>query len=167
MNLDTYACPSHYYIVVKRIKISYTSWFTTIYWFLFFPPPDPTLTLPNVITVVGMVKNWKVLGGYLLVPDSKMKTREEMLDYFITTTPGASWETLAGHLYYMQQDKALEKMSDYLKRQPGMGGWSLTAQPASINTITYMHQIFLTLSYIHPMTSYDIVRFSVSLYHFR
>jgi len=47
------------------------------------------------------------------------------MEYFITAFPRASWETLAGQLYYMQQHEALEKVKEYIQQQPGMGGWGL------------------------------------------
>ena len=49
-----------------------------------------------------------------------------MLQYFITTVPNASWQTLAGGLYYCEDEEAaLERVKKYFQRQPGMGGWGL------------------------------------------
>ena len=44
-----------------------------------------------------------------------------MLRYFITTMPNASWQTLAGGLYYAQEQAALERVTKYFQQQSGMG----------------------------------------------
>ena len=43
-----------------------------------------------------------------------------MLQYFTTTVPNASWQTLAGGLYYKQEQSALERVAKYFQRQPGI-----------------------------------------------
>lgn len=85
---------------------------------------DPTVTLANVTTAVEIVDNWGRLY-YLGVPGKKRGSKEEMLQYFITTVPNASWETLAGGLYYAQEHAALENVTKQFQSQPGVGGWGL------------------------------------------
>ena len=90
-------------------------------------PTDPTFTLSNVTSAVGIrsVQDWNNLGYYLDVPKKRRGSREGMLQYFITTMPNASWQTLAGGLYYRQEQATLERVMKYFQRQPGMGGWGL------------------------------------------
>ena len=85
---------------------------------------DPTFTLANVTTAVEIVDNWGRLY-YLGVPGKKRGSKEEMLQYFITTVPNASWETLAGGLYYAQEHAALANVSKQFQSQPGVGSWGL------------------------------------------
>ena len=42
-----------------------------------------------------------------------------MLQYFITTVPNASWQTLAGGLYHTQDRTALERVKKHFRPQPG------------------------------------------------
>jgi len=82
-------------------------------------PTDPTFTLTNVTTAIESVEDWDDLGYFLLVPYEKRGNREEMLRYFITTMPNASWETLAGGLYRQQEHAALETATKFFKPKPG------------------------------------------------
>ena len=60
------------------------------------------------------------------MPDWRCESREQTLEYFITTVPNASWQTLAGGLYYLQEQAELEKtVKKYFQREPGMGGLGL------------------------------------------
>jgi len=43
-----------------------------------------------------------------------------MLQYFIATVPDASWQTLAGKLYYLEEHAALERAIKYFQPQPGI-----------------------------------------------
>ena len=56
------------------------------------------------------------------MPSKRCGSREEKLQYFITTVPNASWQVLAGVLYYGQEQAALERVTKYFQRQPGMDG---------------------------------------------
>jgi len=86
---------------------------------------DPTFSIHNVDTAVESVQDWDGLGYHLGVPHEKHGSSEEMLQYFITTVPNASWEILAGGLYYQQEHAALEKVAKYFQPHPGMSGWDL------------------------------------------
>ena len=71
------------------------------------------------------------------------------MEYFITAVPRASWETLAGQLYYMQQHEALEKVKVYIQQQPGMGeqdsgvSWNVAERK--------YHQLIITLAVVLGM----------------
>ena len=88
-------------------------------------PTDPTFTLRNVTTAVGTVQNWVGLCAYLQMSRAKHKSREEFLQYYITTAPNASWQSLAGCMYCLNDHAALERVTKYFRRQPGIGGWGL------------------------------------------
>jgi len=87
-------------------------------------PTDPTFTLHKVTTAVEGVQDWKRLGAYLGVPLAWRGSREKMFQCFITAIPNASWQTLAGGLYYRQELTALERVTKYFQPQPGMGRWA-------------------------------------------
>ena len=44
---------------------------------------------------------------------------ETALNYYVTTVAAASWEHLAGILYYLEEHAALDKVKKYFQRQPG------------------------------------------------
>jgi len=81
---------------------------------------DTSFTLQNVTTAVESVNSQGSLGFYLGVPRRKYRSGKEILQYFITTVPRASWETLAGGLCYQQEHAVLETVKEYLRPQPGM-----------------------------------------------
>jgi len=92
-----------------------------VYWIISFSlPTDPTFTLNNVTTAVESVENWYALGIYLGVLSRKCTSRKKMLQYFIATVPDASWQTLAGKLYYLEEHAALERAIKYFQPQPGI-----------------------------------------------
>ena len=76
-----------------------------------------------------------------------------MLQYFITTMPNASWQTLAWGLYYWEEQAALERVMKYFQRQPGMGGWGLRSIVNVLrntsNELLHIHQV-LDMHPIHP-----------------
>ena len=84
-------------------------------------PTDPTFTLRNVTTAVESVEDCVSLGSFLGVPYESRGSMEKLVQYFITTVPNASWQTLAGALYCMEEHAALERVTKYFQRQPGMG----------------------------------------------
>lgn len=96
---------------------------------LSFFPTDPTFTVSNVTIAVESVQDWNFLGVYLGVPGKKRGSKREMLQNFITTMPNASWQTLAGDLYSLQEHAALERVKRYF--QPGMGEWDSTVYSKS------------------------------------
>ena len=96
---------------------------------------DGTLTTSNVYQALASVKDWHSLGYYnggLLVPGAVCndirdnrpnKTEEEkkteMLVYYLHTMPQASWQTIAGALYYREEVTALEAVKRFLHHTPG------------------------------------------------
>ena len=96
---------------------------------------DGTLTTSNVCQALASVKNWYSLGynyGGLDVPgpvcdkikdNRPNKTEEEkkteMLVYYLHTMPQASWQTIAGALYYREEVTALEAVKRFLHHAPG------------------------------------------------
>ena len=96
---------------------------------------DGTLTTSNVCQALASVKDWHRLGYYasgLRVPPAvgddiqdnrPNKTEEEkkteMLVYYLHTVPQASWQTIAGALYYMEEVTALEAVKRFLHHTPG------------------------------------------------
>ena len=97
---------------------------------------DGTLTTSNVCQALASVKDWHSLGckytGGLDVPgavcddirdnrpnktDEEKKT--EMLVYYLHTMPQASWQTIAGVLYYREEVTALEAVKRFLHHTPG------------------------------------------------
>ena len=96
---------------------------------------DGTLTTSNVCQALASVKDWYGLGYYaggLGVPGAVRndirdnrpnKTEEEkkteMLVYYLLTVPQASWQTIAGALYYWEEVTALEAVKRFLHHTPG------------------------------------------------
>ena len=58
-----------------------------------------------------------------------------MVNYYITSMPSASWELLAGALYYHGERTALTKVTSYFQRQPGMCGRELKWELTYLNTL--------------------------------
>ena len=99
--------------------------------------PDGSLTPHTLLPVVSSVRQfWRRddddddefgLLEMLGVPDSVMddiraspshSTEEEKriagLQYYLQTLPGASWETIAGGLWFMEEHTALEEVRQHL-----------------------------------------------------
>ena len=116
--------------------------------------PDGTLTTSNVCQALASVKDWHSLGHYkggLGVPhfvcdvirlDRPNKTEEEkkteMLVYYLHTVPQASWQTIAGALYYREEVTALEAVKRFLHHTPGQ--------------LTYDTQLSIISSCTHKLT---------------
>ena len=101
---------------------------------------DPTLTINNLCHVTSSIEDWRWwglggLGEYnhgLGVPDDVMReirydaanpTEEDkktgVLLYFLHNIPSASWERVAGVLYYMEEEKALQAVKEFMTVSPG------------------------------------------------
>ena len=98
---------------------------------------DGTLTTSNVCQALESVKNWYSLGckytGGLRVPPeavrdnirdnrpnkTEVEKKTEMLVYYLHTVPQASWQTIAGALYYREEVTALEAVKRFLHHTPG------------------------------------------------
>ena len=93
-------------------------------------PADPTLTINDLRLVTSSVQNWYGLGDYhygLGVPQSVLneisdnpaiRTEEDkmaaMLQYFLNNVPMASWQKVAGALYWRKEEKALQAAKKFL-----------------------------------------------------
>ncbi len=92
---------------------------------------DPTLTEEKVYRVMGEVRDWWLVGVSLGVPSSRMykiddtHSTEEgkkcaLVYYYLQTVHDASWEKLAGALYYCQEDSALAVVKKLFHSPRGM-----------------------------------------------
>ena len=93
---------------------------------------DGTLTLDNIIKAVATVSmQWDVLGNKLAVPEFKLNEirqlyptddlqKEALWKYWLEYMPNASWDTLAGRLFYTEEVSALLAVSNYTNKEPGI-----------------------------------------------
>ncbi|CAI8051300.1 hypothetical protein GBAR_LOCUS28097, partial [Geodia barretti] len=103
---------------------------------------DPTLTINNLRHITSSVQDWYDLGNYdsgLGVPrpvlyEIRAQTVEEkktkVLLYFLHNVPMASWERVAGALYYKKEKRALQAVKEFLRVSPEA---SLT--PENLSTV--------------------------------
>ena len=96
---------------------------------------DSTLTINNLRTVTSSVRDLYDLGDYLsglgvprpvlneISANPPMTTEEdkktEVLLYFLRNVPMASWERVAGALYYMKEERALQAVKKFLTVSTG------------------------------------------------
>ena len=95
---------------------------------------DSTLTINNLRTVTSSVRDWYDLGNYhygLGIPrpvlreirDNPAMTEEdkrtEVLLYFLCNVPMASWERVAGALYWRKKERALQAVKKFLTVSTG------------------------------------------------
>ena len=99
-------------------------------------PSDPTLTVENVVEVIGAVGDWEVVARrsadtrdrrVLGISDSKLQEiklqsssekdkRKSVGVYWIKTVPCASWHKLARVLYQNGEERALALMKQYISK---------------------------------------------------
>ena len=88
---------------------------------------DPTLTVENVMEVMGEVGDWERVGSELGVPDSKQQEINQLSTsereksqslgrYWTTNAPGASWERLGNALYKEGEETAAAMVKQYLPK---------------------------------------------------
>ncbi len=100
---------------------------------LFILFTDPSMTVDNVTKVFLLTKgDWNGdLGIALLVPKSiRDKIEQEhsilarqkraLMEYWVQNMYNASWESLAGVLYYTQEEEALFECKTYLTKSHGL-----------------------------------------------
>ena len=95
---------------------------------------DSTLTINNLRTATSSVRDWYRLGEYyngLGVPPvvrdeiitnpamTEEDKRTEVLLYFLRNVPMASWEMVAGVLYHMKEERALQAVKKFLTVSTG------------------------------------------------
>ncbi len=92
---------------------------------------DPTLTQEKVNRVMGKVGDWREVGVSLGVPRSRLKQIEDthsteegkkfsLVRYYLRTVHDASWERIAGALYYRHEDSALAVVKELFHSPQGM-----------------------------------------------
>ena len=93
------------------------------------PSIDPTLTAANITLIMEEVGDWRQLAGLLGLDipraiqeritkqhaTNKMQSRAAG-EWWVHTYPSASWYRLAYALYRNGDDRALEKMTQYLSK---------------------------------------------------
>ena len=92
-------------------------------------PTDPTLTVENIGPIMEAVGNWQLLTTsasfnipyaiqeritYLHTIDKEQSCVAG--EWWVCTDLSPSWDRLARALYYSEQDRALEKMAEYLPK---------------------------------------------------
>ena len=91
-------------------------------------PSDSTLTVDNVLEVMGKVQEWYEVGEWLTVPSSKLdKIKEQSSSeiekshqvgrYWVNTHPDPSWEELGRVLYERGEETAAMMVKQYLPPQ--------------------------------------------------
>lgn len=93
---------------------------------------DPTLTLHNVSTALDVVRDWIDLYSCLRISDERHdklegqhsspdQRREAGISWWLSVSPDASWQYLAGKLYNWEEKKsALEAVMEFVHIQTGM-----------------------------------------------
>ena len=91
---------------------------------------DSTLTLKNVKRVLKSLKLFtieiclqlprSVCKDIKQLKESDDKKRERLISYWLTSSPFANWEALAGRLYYRKETEALEMARMFVQRVPGI-----------------------------------------------
>ena len=93
--------------------------------------PDHTLTVHNVATALATVKDWRhlfILFGILGLRRDKIEgqhstpdqLREAAISWWLSMSPYASWQWLAGRLYNWGKKNALEAVIKYFQVPAGM-----------------------------------------------
>lgn len=95
---------------------------------------DSSLTCKNVARVLETVKVYQ-LEFYLYIPydikgkvrehcahDGEKQRRNQLVHYWISVSPYASWSWLAGQLHLNKEESALAAAKIYVQRAPGMHG---------------------------------------------
>ena len=100
---------------------------------------DSTLTINRLRTVTSSVRNWYNLGHYesgLGVPPlvldkiranpamTEEDKKTEVLRYFLRNDPMASWERVAGALYFLEEERALQAVKKFLTVSTGASAMS-------------------------------------------
>ena len=92
----------------------------------FYTPPDPTLTVENLLGVMEKVTDgkaeevWRRLIEYSALKDikSKYSTEKELVntcaDIYVNCRPDSSWERVAHGLYREGETAAVEEVRSYL-----------------------------------------------------
>ena len=88
---------------------------------------DATLTPDRVMAVMKDVKDWRSVGGSFFVPDpiiQRIKAQNTaeterscaLGQWWVNTHPSPTWMDLALAVYHEGEDRALEKVAQYLPK---------------------------------------------------
>ena len=91
---------------------------------------DHSFTHQNISMVTATIDDATLAGGILLVPgfivnEIREKTstsadfREDVINYYMQYSHRATWDELAGELYYWECGEALAAARRFIKRTPG------------------------------------------------
>ena len=98
-------------------------------------PPDPTLTVETVLSVMEKVTDgWADEVWWRLIPDdlfedirSKYSTERELMhtcaDIYVNCDPDSSWERIASGLYCEEETAAVEEVRSYLNPRGRFCQW--------------------------------------------
>ena len=95
-------------------------------------PPDPTLTVENVLGVMEKVTDGRtkeVWRGLILFEDisSKCSTERELMhtcaDNYVNCDPDSNWEQIACRLYNKKETAAVEEVQSYLNPRGKFSQW--------------------------------------------
>ena len=125
--------------VIVYVDIMYTLTFAF--------PPDSTLTVQNVTRALrGMPydsdfsNDLGVPGTILLDIERRYSTDDQrnlaVVEYYLHYVPGASWNHLAGKLYYyylFEEEGALQQVQRYVQRPAGLTSLLVTCSCIHIN----------------------------------
>ena len=98
----------------------------------FCPPPDPTLTVENLLGVMEKVTDGRakeVWGELTMLEDisSKCSTERELVntcaDIYVNCAPDSSWEKVARRLYHKGETAAVEEVQSYLSPRGRFSQW--------------------------------------------
>ena len=101
----------------------------------FCTPPDPTLTVENVLEVMEKVTDdkvdevWRELIEYYMFEDinSKCSTETELMhmctDIYVNCHADSSWEQVASRLYQAEKTAAVEEVRSYLNPRGRFYQW--------------------------------------------
>ena len=102
-----------------------------MYTLTFALPPDSTLTVQNVTRALrGMPYSYDfsyslgvplpILNDISRRYSSDDQRKLAVVEHYLRYAPGASWNHLAGELYYYEKEGALQQVQRYVQRQAGM-----------------------------------------------
>ena len=98
----------------------------------FCPPPDPTLTVENLLGVMEKVTDGRakeVWGELTMLEDisSKCSTERELVnscvDIYVNCNPDCCWEEVVSALYHEGETAAVEEVRSYLNPRGRFSQW--------------------------------------------
>ena len=118
-------------LLYSSLLSSYLNWIMISLYF----PPDPTVTVDNVLAVMEKVTNgrveevWRRLIRESILRDisSRCSTERELMhtcaDIYVNCDPDSSWERVALGLYDKEETAAVEEVRSYLNPRGRFSQW--------------------------------------------